>query len=116
MNQSMSFILRREGLPDVTVSAEIYFADLRRRAQAVIGTVEQICYTHEGGRDKSLWCEYTLAQFNSLRKRILDIADEVGELKDRIILIDQGDSPFQKHMTDRQDDSLIASLFLRGKV
>lgn len=80
----VSFIKRANGLPDMKLPADIYFEDFKRRIQATIGTVENICYTCQGGKNKTEWDEYISQQFQSFRHAMLDIADEVSELCDHM--------------------------------
>lgn len=85
------FVRKQEDYPDIVMSAEGYFADFRKRIQQMIGLVENICYANEGGRDKELWNNFNTAQFNTFRRRMLDIADEIGEL-DRNMIVQCADT------------------------
>ena len=54
---------------------------------SMIGIVEQMCYTYEGGKDKSEWGNYMQEQFQNFRRKMLDIADEVAGI-DKSMLIE----------------------------
>lgn len=75
---------KQENYPDIDVPAEMYFADFRKRIQQMIGLVEAICYTNEGGKNKDEWNGYNISQFQTFRRRMLDIADEVADLEENI--------------------------------
>lgn len=85
----LTFIKHTQGLPDMELPADTYFDDFRRRIQATIGTVENICYTCQGGKNKSEWDEYVSQQFQTFRHAMLDIADEVGSLAEGMVVKDE---------------------------
>lgn len=79
-------IRKQENYPDIQMPAEMYFADFKKRIQQMIGLVENICYTNEGGKDKECWNSYNASQFQNFRRRMLDIADEVAKLEENMVL------------------------------
>lgn len=106
----VNYLVRREGFPDVIVSPEVYCRDFQKRIQSMIGLVEQICYTHEGGKDKADWSQYTQEQFQNFRRRMLDIADEVATI-DKSLVIDQIDT----EDTEEAVENFVDTLFKRNR-
>lgn len=100
----VNYRLKRPGLPDVTVSPETYFDDFKRRIQSMIGAVESICYMHEDGKNKTEWSQFTADMFQSFRKKMLDIADEVGELPENTMI---------ETLNDDESESTVREL-IRG--
>jgi len=87
----INYIVHREGLPDVVVSPNVYYADFKKRIQSMIGFVEQMCYTYEAGKDKADWSQYSQEQFQSFRRKMLDIADEVAAIDQNIVIEEVAD-------------------------
>lgn len=100
----VNYVLRRDGLPEVVVSPEVYYGDFKKRIHSMIGVVEQMCYTYEGGKNKADWGQYMQEQFQNFRKKMLDIADEVAGLE-KAMVIDEIEAD------DTQVESFISSLF-----
>ena len=79
-------IRKQENYPDIQMPASMYFADFKKRIQQMIGIVETICFMNEGGKDKELWNSYNITQFQTFRRKMLDIADEVAALEENVIV------------------------------
>lgn len=103
------FIRKQENFPDISVPSEMYFNDFRRRIQYMITLVENICYAAEKGKSKEEWSTHTTTQFRTFRKQMLDIADEVGELEDNMIIECPGDEEIINK--DSETRRLITSIF-----
>jgi len=97
-------VRRQENYPDIQMPANMYFADFKKRIQQMIGLVETICYTNEGGKDKEEWNSYNISQFQSFRRKMLDIADEVAELEKNMVI-----------ETDNKEGLLSAIFTRKGK-
>lgn len=108
---SISFIRHQNGLPDMLLPADVYCEDMKRRMQSIIGLVESICYMYEGGKDKSLWNEYTFSQFQSFRKLMLDFADEMRDVEKNIVF-EKEEEDESSECTKKTGD-IISSFFGR---